>query len=95
MAIDKSHAFYVARLARLAITEPEAEKYSKQLSDILNYAEQLNKLNTEHIDPSFHASFQANSLRKDEVMPFDNSPGILKNAPEGENTFFTVPRILE
>jgi aspartyl-tRNA(Asn)/glutamyl-tRNA(Gln) amidotransferase subunit C len=95
MAIDKSHAFYVARLASLSITETEAEKYSKQLSDILNYAEQLNGSNTDHIDPSFHASFKPGCLRPDEVVPFENGSGILKNAPEGENTFFTVPRILE
>ncbi len=95
MAIDKTHAFYIAKLSRLSITDSEAEKYSKQLSDILNYAEQLNKLDTAHIDPSFHAINTESPLRSDEQISFDNRAGILKNAPEGQGSFFTVPRILD
>ncbi|MDH5174007.1 MAG: Asp-tRNA(Asn)/Glu-tRNA(Gln) amidotransferase subunit GatC, partial [Elusimicrobiota bacterium] len=52
--ITKNEVEYVARLARLKLTEEEKEKYTKQLGDILKYIDKLNELNTEKVEPTSH-----------------------------------------
>jgi len=94
MAITKDDAYHIAKLASLDITDKEAEKYSKQLSDILDYAESLNKLDTSKIDPSFHGNLKSTLMREDKVEEFENREKILDNAIEKAGTAFSVPKIL-
>lgn len=92
MKIDVEH---IAKLARLGITPQEKEMFGKQLSAILEYAEILNKLNTDKIAPTSHAIPMKNVLREDKIVPCKNSQDILINAPEKEDNMFKVPRIVE
>ena len=85
----------VANLARLNLTDGEKNLYGEQLSNILEYADELQKLNTDKIRPTSHAIPMKNVLREDKVVPCKNSKDILKNAPEEEDNMFKVPRILE
>jgi len=94
MAITKDDAYHIAKLASLEITAEEADKYSKQLSDILDYAEALNKLDTSKIDPSFHGNIKSTLMREDEVEVFEDRQRILDNAIELSGTAFSVPKIL-
>lgn len=91
----KINVEHIAKLARLGITTEEKETFGRQLSAILEYAEILNKLNTDKIAPASHAIPMKNVLREDKVVPCKNSQDILINAPEKEDNMFKVPRIVE
>ncbi|GEL76702.1 Asp-tRNA(Asn)/Glu-tRNA(Gln) amidotransferase subunit GatC [Tenuibacillus multivorans] len=93
--ISKDQVKHVANLARLAITEDEAEKYSEQLSDIIDFAEQLNELDTTNVEPTTHVLDMKNVLRKDEPKEWISKEDALKNAPDKQDGQFRVPSILD
>ena len=93
--IDLEQVRHVAHLARLELTPEEETKLTKELGDILSYVEQLGELNTDDVPPTMHALDIPAALRADEVKPFDGRERILDNAPEREEDFFKVPRLLE
>jgi aspartyl-tRNA(Asn)/glutamyl-tRNA(Gln) amidotransferase subunit C len=86
---------HVAHLARLAITEEEAEKFTKQLDAIISFAEQLNELDTDNVEPTSHVLELKNVLRED--IPSVGLPReeVLKNAPEHIEGQIMVPAIIE
>ncbi|WPZ18674.1 Asp-tRNA(Asn)/Glu-tRNA(Gln) amidotransferase subunit GatC [Geobacillus subterraneus] len=86
---------HVADLARLAITEEEAEMFTKQLDAIITFAEQLNELDTENVPPTSHVLDMRNVMRED--IPVLGLPReeVLKNAPDQQDGQFRVPAILE
>ncbi|MBO9131254.1 Asp-tRNA(Asn)/Glu-tRNA(Gln) amidotransferase subunit GatC [Bacillus sp. 165] len=86
---------HVAHLARLAITEQEAEKLSKQLDAILMFAEQLNELDTENIEPTSHVLDMKNVMREDVAAKGLPIEEVLKNAPDHKEGQIRVPAILE
>lgn len=85
---------HVANLARLAITEEEAEKFTKQLDSIITFAEQLNELDTENVEPTSHVLDIKNVLREDVPQKGLPRAEVLKNAPEEQDGQFKVPSIL-
>ena len=93
--IDREQVRHVAHLARLELTEEEETRLTKELVDILSYVEQLGELDTEDVPPTMHALDIPNALRADEVKPFAERENILDNAPDREEDFFKVPRLLE
>ncbi|MEC5424338.1 Asp-tRNA(Asn)/Glu-tRNA(Gln) amidotransferase subunit GatC [Virgibacillus sp. C22-A2] len=93
--ITKEQVKHVAHLARLAITEEEAEMFTDQLSSIISYAEQLNELDTEGVEPTTHVLEIKNVLRKDESKQWITQEEALKNAPDKKDGHFRVPSILE
>ena len=95
MSITKKDVEHVAKLARLGISEAEKELFTKQLSAILDFAENLNKLDTTDVPPTSHAIPMKNVLREDKCIPFTNTDDILENGPEVEAHMFKVPRIIE
>lgn len=85
----------VAKLARLELTESEAERFSEQLSDILVYVEKLNELNTDGVEPLAHCLPITNVFREDnpkESLPVERA---VENAPQRDGNFFKVPKILD
>lgn len=95
MSISKQDVEHVANLARLELTEAEKEQFAGQLNAILKYAEQLNGLNTDGIEPTSHAIPLANVMREDEARPSWPLEQVLKNAPDEEDGQFKVPAVLE
>ncbi|KAA1037708.1 Asp-tRNA(Asn)/Glu-tRNA(Gln) amidotransferase subunit GatC [Macrococcus equipercicus] len=85
---------HVAHLARLAINEQEAEKFSTQLEAILNFANQLEEVDTEGVAPTFHVLDLQNVLRDDVAHHSLTQEEVLKNAPVKEDGQFRVPSIL-
>ncbi|MHA6252590.1 Asp-tRNA(Asn)/Glu-tRNA(Gln) amidotransferase subunit GatC [Oceanobacillus sp. CAU 1775] len=92
--ISKDLVLHVANLARLAITDDEAETLSKELQSIINYAEELNELDTSNVKPTTHVVDFINVMRKDEPKPWADREQLLKNAPEQSNGLVRVPTIL-
>jgi aspartyl-tRNA(Asn)/glutamyl-tRNA(Gln) amidotransferase subunit C len=86
---------HVANLARLAVTEEEAEKFTKQLDDIITFAELLNELDTENVEPTSHVLPMKNVLREDEAKPGLPVEEVLKNAPDSKDGQIRVPSIIE
>ena len=86
---------YVANLARLAITEEEAEKLTNDLDAIISFAEELNELDTENVEPTSHVLDMKNIFREDVSKPGLPVEEVLKNAPDHENGQIKVPAIIE
>lgn len=93
--ITKDEVKHVADLARLEITEEEAEQFTEHLSAIITYAEQLNELDTEGVEPTTHVLDLKNVFRQDEVKRTITQEDAMKNAPDSEDGQFRVPSILE
>jgi len=92
MQIDVEH---VARLARLGLSEEEKALFGRQLAAILDYADNLKKLDTENVPPTSHAVALKNVYREDRAIPCANVDDILANAPDRVDHMFRVPRIIE
>jgi aspartyl-tRNA(Asn)/glutamyl-tRNA(Gln) amidotransferase subunit C len=95
MAITREEVLHVARLARLSLPEAEAERLREQLSAILEYMRQLDRLDTHDVVPTSHAVEKGTPMRDDVVEPFGDREALLANAPDRKNDFFRVPRIIE
>ncbi|MGM7703499.1 Asp-tRNA(Asn)/Glu-tRNA(Gln) amidotransferase subunit GatC [Pseudalkalibacillus sp. Hm43] len=93
--ISKEEVKHVAKLARLDMTDEEADMFTKQLDDIIGYAEQLNELDTENVEPTTHVLDMKNVLREDETKPWLNNEEALKNTPDKQNGLIKVPAVLE
>mgnify|MGYP001576691557 CR=1 FL=1 len=92
---NKIDVAYVAQLARLELTDEEKVRLAGQLGRILEYVDQLRKLNVDGIEPTAHAIPQVNVFRKDESRPGLSVEVALKNAPQRMNDLFVVPKVLE
>lgn len=95
MSVSKKEVEHVAKLARLGLSETEKELFTKQLSEILDYAAILNKLDTKDVQPTAQAIPTKNVLREDRSVPCNNTTDILANAPDREGNMFRVPKIME
>ncbi|TWH57592.1 aspartyl/glutamyl-tRNA(Asn/Gln) amidotransferase subunit C [Desulfitobacterium sp. LBE] len=92
--ISREEVEHVAFLARLELTEEELVTNTEQLNSILDYAAMLEKLNTDDIKPTAHAVPLHNVLREDQVKPSMAREKVLANAPNAQDGFFKVPRIV-
>lgn len=92
MNIDVGH---IAYLARLAITVEEGEKFSQQLSSILEYVNKLEELDTSGIEPTSHLFGVSNVAREDSVRPSLSTDEALMNAPDRSGDFYRVSKIIE
>ena len=84
----------VAQLARLELNVNEIQLHAEQLEKILEYINQLEKINTENIPCTTRAIEVVNVLRKDEKKDYENSEELLDLAPSREKKFFKVPKII-
>ncbi len=85
----------VSNLARLALTPEETEEFTGQLGRILDYFEKLDELDVDGVEPTRHAIEVVNAFREDEVKTAEDPERLLDNAPDREDRFFKVPRIIE
>jgi aspartyl-tRNA(Asn)/glutamyl-tRNA(Gln) amidotransferase subunit C len=90
--IDVDH---VARLARLALTDEERERFGRQLAVILEHAEKVREVAAPDVPPTSHPIPRSNVYRPDEPEPCLTVEEALANAPEVEGNRFKVPRIVE
>lgn len=85
----------VALLSRLEFSRSEAELFAGQLSQILQYAEKLNELDTSNVEPTSHALPLKNVFREDAAKASLSPEEALANAPESEAQCFKVPQIIQ
>ena len=95
MSITKKEVERVALLARLALTEAEKESFTLQLGKILDHVKKLQSLDTSSVPPTAHSFFNRTVWREDVASPAPSTESILANAPEREDNFFKVKKVIE
>ncbi|MCB0328807.1 MAG: Asp-tRNA(Asn)/Glu-tRNA(Gln) amidotransferase subunit GatC [Bdellovibrionales bacterium] len=93
--VDIAEIKRIARLARLDISETDAERFSSDVNGILNYIRKLQELDTETISPLSHVHGSHNVFRRDEQEDYDKREKILLNVPERSGNFIKVPLIID
>jgi len=93
--LNKEEVKKIAQLARIEISEEEAEKYSHELSDILGFVEKLNEADTEGIEPIAHITGAKNVIREDKVVEYSDKTkeNIINNFPEKKDRFDKVKAV--
>jgi aspartyl-tRNA(Asn)/glutamyl-tRNA(Gln) amidotransferase subunit C len=86
---------YLARLARLELSQEEIDLFGGQLGRILDHVEQMNKLDISGIEPTAHAISVFDVIREDAVTESLPKQTILENAPHNANGLFLVPKVLD
>ena len=94
MKIRKEELLHIAKLSDLEIKENEIEEYLKNLEDILNYTETIDKIDVSKLDETIGATEEFNIFRKDEVKQFDNIDQMMENGPEVDRNMFKIPKVL-
>ena len=94
MKISKEELLHIAKLSDLEIKENEIEEYLKNLEDILNYTETIDKIDVRKLDETIGATEEINVFRKDEVKQFDNIDQMMENGPEVDRNMFKIPKVL-
>ncbi len=84
----------VARLAKLEFSPEEKERLTHQLNTILEYMDQLNRLDTSGVEPLSHVADAGNVLREDARRPGLSTDEALQNAPDRTDEFFRVPKVI-
>jgi aspartyl-tRNA(Asn)/glutamyl-tRNA(Gln) amidotransferase subunit C len=92
--IDIDQVRHVAKLARLALSEPQLQRFTVQLESILEYVAKISEVDISGVEPMAHAVPLANVLRDDEVRPALPLDKVLANAPETDGAFFKVPKVI-
>lgn len=95
MALTRGDVDHIAHLARLAVSEAEAEEYVSKLSRILELVDQLRQVDTGAVEPMAHPLDMAQRLRADEITEPDRRDDFQENAPQAEQGLYLVPRVIE
>lgn len=95
MSLTKGQVKHVAKLANLPLSEEEEEKYAEQLSKILEYIEQLNKVDTSDIEPTFNVSGLSNVQAEDGLAECLSQEDALSNAPKIKGGFFVTKGVFK
>ena len=92
--LSKEEVLYVGNLARIELKEEEIEKFVEQLSDILKYVEKLNEIDTSDVEPMAHVVDIPTPMRDDVVKNPKGKEEALANAPERDDDYFKVPKVI-
>lgn len=95
MSVDTATVLRIARLAKLALSEEEAERLRPELNGILGWIEQLGEVDTTGIEPLATVIANRTRPREDIVTEGGIRDAILANAPLAEHGFFAVPKVIE
>lgn len=94
--LDQQTIEHIAKLSRLKLKDKEKELYSSQLSSVLSYVEQLQKVDTENVEPLSNVTGLKNIYREDKAEESDiKYNNIEKNAPDFEDGNFVVPPVFK
>ena len=95
MSLDEATVARIARLARIAVAEDELAPLATELSHILEWIEQLNEVDTEGVPPMTSVTAMRLAWREDRVTDGGRPEDILANAPERQDGYFVVPKVVE
>ncbi|MFM8607791.1 MAG: Asp-tRNA(Asn)/Glu-tRNA(Gln) amidotransferase subunit GatC [Hyphomicrobiales bacterium] len=95
MSVDQATVRRIARLARIAVTDEEVPHLQGELNAMLSFVEQLNSVNVEGVEPMTSVTPMAMKKRVDEVTDGNIAEIVTANAPQTEDHYFLVPKVVE
>jgi aspartyl-tRNA(Asn)/glutamyl-tRNA(Gln) amidotransferase subunit C len=95
MSVDKQTVRRIARLARLALEEDRVEPMVNELNGILRWVEQLGEVDVEGVEPLTSVVAQKLKMRDDVVTAGGDAEAVTRNAPDSEDEFYVVPKVVE
>lgn len=95
MKITQDTVYKIAKLAQLKIESDQIDAYMKDLNKVLDLFEQMQGINTEDVEPLFHAKATKQHLREDVAYSIDRKSYYQQNAPQVASDFYLVPSALE
>jgi aspartyl-tRNA(Asn)/glutamyl-tRNA(Gln) amidotransferase subunit C len=95
MSVDAATVRRIAHLARIAVTEAEVPHLQGELNAMLAFVEQLSEVNVDGVEPMTSVTPMEMKKRTDVVNDGEISDDIVRNAPETQNHFFLVPKVVE
>ena len=95
MSIDKDKIIHTSKLARISLEEKKIDSLSKDLSNIFNFIEKLNKIKTDDVKPLTSILDHSLRARDDQVTDGSIREKVLGNAPNKNEEFFIVPKVIE
>ena len=94
MSISKEELLHIAKLSKLRIEDSEIEAYLKNLEDILDFANKLNKANTDGLNETIGSNENYNVFRKDDVNVFTENQLLLETSVETEKNMYKIPKVV-
>ena len=95
MSVDDNTVRRIASLARIALAEEQVAPMAQELNGILSWVEQLKEIGVDGVPPMTSVVEQHLRMRDDIVTEGNQADALMKNAPETEDHFFVVPKVLE
>ena len=95
MSVDLATVKRVARLARIAVSDDDAQRMTGELNAILGFVEQLSQVDVSGVEPMTSVMPMKMRMRQDGVTDGDKAGDIVANAPASEDHFFVVPKVVE
>ena len=95
MAVDRDTVLRIARLARIRVGDDEADALTGELSNILDWVEQLGEVETAGVAPMTSVVAMEPPMREDRVTDGDRAAEVTRNAPEAANDFYVVPKVVD
>lgn len=95
MSLDKAAVAKIAKLARLKMEPDRQEAMASELNRILSFVEELQSVNTDNVPPMTSVTPMKLRQREDAVTDGGNPEAVLKNAPQRQGDFYTVPKVVE
>jgi aspartyl-tRNA(Asn)/glutamyl-tRNA(Gln) amidotransferase subunit C len=95
MSVDRETVRRIARLARLAVDEDQVAAMERELNALLSWVEQLSEVDVTGVPPMTSVVEQQLKMRDDVVTDGGYADDLMKNAPQSEDHFFVVPKVVE
>jgi aspartyl-tRNA(Asn)/glutamyl-tRNA(Gln) amidotransferase subunit C len=95
MSVDADTVRRIAHLARIAVAEGEIGHLKDEINGMLAFVDQLKEVNVEGVEPMTSVTPMAMKMRHDAVTDGNNAEAVLQNAPQTDDGFFLVPKVIE
>ena len=95
MSVTKKDVEKIAQLARLKFNDQELDSFTDDMNRILSYVDKLDELDTENVEPLSHPNEGANVFRDDKLKKSIPTDEALKNAPDRNDKYFKVPKVIQ
>lgn len=92
--ISKEEVLKLAELSMLELSSEQLDRFTREIDEIVGYVEQLQSVDVSGLEPTYQVTGLTNVTRADEIKQFESTDDLLKNAPDREQNFIKVKRVL-
>ena len=94
MNISREEILHISKLASINLSDEEIDKYTKDMEEIIGFANTISNVDTEQVGDFGEVAEQVNVFRKDEVQEFEDKEALMQNAPSVEDGMFHLPSVI-